>query len=394
MNNAGQGLNFFQLMNSHIDSSIKGLDAVRSWACFLVIIHHLGFFIEADSFPTCFINLIQAGQLGVAIFFVLSGFLLSLPLWKSIRDFQKMPDLKHYFLRRFARIIPAYYLCLLTLVLFYKLYGSKWELVQVLALLSFTNSFIAAMFSPGFNNPLWSISIEVHCYLLLPLFFYVLIRFNLYKKILLYFIAVFGFLVLWQYLYLWLAPFLEELIGDLSFYKASSFAVRANSLMMFAHFLIGTGAGAIYLSKDYLDFKFKDRISNAVSLAIILLILSSFCLGFSLPSINKMIYFWPTFSLLIAALILLLPQAKQLHFLTEGRFFRFTAKISYGIYLWHCPVLLLVSDILNTKKTSSLTDLSVLLCASLLLTYLLAALSYFLVEKFAINAAKQYCLKK
>src|SRR5438045_857848 len=64
---------------------------------------------------------------GVAIFFALSGQLLSLPFWRSIFDGTKWPDFNRYLWRRACRIVPAYYACLIFVYLLrggtYTFYG-------------------------------------------------------------------------------------------------------------------------------------------------------------------------------------------------------------------------------------------------------------------------------
>lgn len=62
-------------------------------------------------------TLLINGNTGVALFFVLSGVLLSLPYWRVGKDSGPLPSLGGYWLRRLARILPAYYLCLTVLVI-------------------------------------------------------------------------------------------------------------------------------------------------------------------------------------------------------------------------------------------------------------------------------------
>ena len=52
------------------------------------------------------------GAFGVAIFFLLSGFLLSGPFWGAYDAGRPMPSLRTYALRRAARIMPGYYTAL------------------------------------------------------------------------------------------------------------------------------------------------------------------------------------------------------------------------------------------------------------------------------------------
>src|SRR3954454_25030233 len=89
---------------------IVGADGVRALACLWVFANHttiaLGKPWGGDGFCRMY------GTLGVAIFFVLSGMLLSVPFWQRYHDGRPFPELAPYTRSRLARILPAYYLCL------------------------------------------------------------------------------------------------------------------------------------------------------------------------------------------------------------------------------------------------------------------------------------------
>src|ERR1700739_1979507 len=78
--------------------------------------------------------LFQFGRSGADIFFVLSGFLISLIHW---RDIGRPERLTHYVARRVTRIYPTYWMALLAIVpidlvthTFYDRYNEPWEVVK------------------------------------------------------------------------------------------------------------------------------------------------------------------------------------------------------------------------------------------------------------------------
>lgn len=73
---------------------IKGLDGLRAIAVIMVLAYHLKFPIS------------KCGLLGVTVFFVLSGFLITRILIMEIKESGTV-DLKNFWIRRIRRLIPA-----------------------------------------------------------------------------------------------------------------------------------------------------------------------------------------------------------------------------------------------------------------------------------------------
>ena len=132
----------------------------------------------------------QAGGVGVALFFAISGFLLYQPFVRA-RDERTKVALKPYFLRRAARIVPAYWLALIVIGLVtgnrhvftwsgfinYFMFGEIWTTLDI-SRLTHPHQFNAlrfpsdATFKVIDNNPVpvaWTLCVEVFFYLMLPL---------------------------------------------------------------------------------------------------------------------------------------------------------------------------------------------------------------------------------
>jgi peptidoglycan/LPS O-acetylase OafA/YrhL len=96
---------------------IKQLDSIRAFAVILVIISHW--------FPYHYVKILRFGNVGVEIFFVLSGFLITRILLNSREKSEtfgksKIEILKNFIARRSLRIFPIYYILLVFLFIFAK----------------------------------------------------------------------------------------------------------------------------------------------------------------------------------------------------------------------------------------------------------------------------------
>ncbi|MDT7785707.1 MAG: hypothetical protein QOF58_4126 [Pseudonocardiales bacterium] len=134
------------------------LDGLRAIAAVMVVFHHFG---GKTWFPL-------AGWLGVDLFFVLSGFLITtLALREESR--RGRASLRNFYLRRVFRLMPVYYVVLGMTVLFY-FWRDEWNAAAIDEVLpyylSFNNEYIAYGHIFGHS---WTLAIEQKFYLLWPL---------------------------------------------------------------------------------------------------------------------------------------------------------------------------------------------------------------------------------
>lgn len=136
---------------------IPSIDAIRGWAVLGVIITHVATAAPPSPF---WVPLADQGARGVQLFFIASAFTLFLS-WYERAD-EPSPTLC-YFIRRFFRIAPFYYLALL----FWIGYGgaNATEAVFVLFFIQSWHPQLISAIIPGG----WSITVEANFYLLLPL---------------------------------------------------------------------------------------------------------------------------------------------------------------------------------------------------------------------------------
>src|ERR1700730_4577740 len=93
-------------------SRLPALDALRAVGAIAVVATHVGFWTAATADPF-WGGLVARLNVGVAIFFVLSGFLLFRPFVRSAAGQTPVPDTNRYLVRRAVRILPAYWLAVI-----------------------------------------------------------------------------------------------------------------------------------------------------------------------------------------------------------------------------------------------------------------------------------------
>ena len=147
---------------------MTGLDGVRALAVIAVLLYHL----EVGWLP--------AGFLGVDVFFVVSGFLITSLLVADIRRFGHF-DVKRFWVRRARRLFPALILVLIGVVAFTaavmpdelrRLRGDVLAAVGYVtnwALIYSDTSYFDSMARPPLLRHLWSLAVEEQFYLLWPL---------------------------------------------------------------------------------------------------------------------------------------------------------------------------------------------------------------------------------
>src|SRR5437016_6883224 len=154
-------------------NSIAVLDGVRACAILFVMVFHINR-ITGDNLWSISENPLAssvstAGGTGVTLFFVLSGFLLFMPFAKALLFNTQWPLNRVFYLRRFLRIIPGYYVSLLLLILFlHPEYLHRDHLKDLLLFVTFFMDSSRATFRQ-LNGPFWTLATEWQFYMLLPL---------------------------------------------------------------------------------------------------------------------------------------------------------------------------------------------------------------------------------
>jgi len=155
-------------MRKEIYPSLNGL---RALSIIFVIFSHLK--SELLNVPILselfyYIGFLSDGQLGVNVFFVISGFLITILLLKEEKSHGKI-SLKKFYLRRFFRIFPAYYFLLLVYAVLSFFSIINISTISWLTAVTYTKYFNWNL--DWFTAHAWSLSIEEHFYLMWPFIF-------------------------------------------------------------------------------------------------------------------------------------------------------------------------------------------------------------------------------
>ena len=376
---------------------VVGADGVRALACLFVVAAHI--YLHGKVKITNPVDwLLASGGFGVNMFFVLSGFLLSMPYLRAKYEGAAWPDIRVYFKRRLARIVPGFYLCILVLVLIYQLYETRWDLFSVVTTMTFTNNLFRATYTPAWNSPLWSIGIEMHFYVLLPLFALGLMRCRGAVGVWAYGLGVLIGICMVQHVFLILAPGIEDAVDDRALFAAQAWSTTRNGLILFTQFLFGFLGADIYLrirrkqasgDQAWADHSpgYFNRYDLLAILGVVIIIGVQAIGGWIVRPMATMDNGWPGIPLGSAILLCVLPFSKTVGPGFDNRFLRWTAKLSYGIYIWHVPCIELVDLWWPDNLASSRLSLVLFGVAVLVASYVVALLSYTFIEKPVLDRA-------
>jgi peptidoglycan/LPS O-acetylase OafA/YrhL len=389
-------------MNGQL-SRIPGADGLRALACLLVVWHHTTQRFNPENAPNWIQNIHFFGmraEVGVSLFFVLSGCLLSLPFWNSFVHATPFPNIRFYATNRAARIIPAYWFNLLFCTLLaYFVFGLSINWWRFISGLLFINSYHYSSFFPAeLNGPLWSIGLEVSCYFLLPLVLFITIKST--KKISFAITGLVGWILALQLLNPWLiSTFMtgEDLKGWqygltggakqwLPYWNIDSFFTQFLSGSLAALIIVALRTRGIMHSRSF-DF-------SAVLFAIAAIWLVANRLTPGAPdSFTKQPYVAPFYSILMAGVLISAAFSARLSRVLDNKLFRWIAKLSFSIYLWHMVFIeVIVRKFLAKYVYYGLTDLAQwILISSIVLggSILIASISWRFLESPVLASARR-----
>jgi len=165
---------------SHVDR-VSSLTGIRTLAAFLVVGTHAAY--TTGKYTHGYWGLVGSRmEIGVPIFFVLSGFLLFRPWVKSAATGGSPPSLSHYAWRRVRRIMPAYVITVLFAYVLYHFHaagpnpGHTWlGLLRNLTLTQiYTDGYLGKYLHQGLTQ-MWSLAVEAAFYVALPPLAYLLL---------------------------------------------------------------------------------------------------------------------------------------------------------------------------------------------------------------------------
>ncbi|SDL94196.1 Peptidoglycan/LPS O-acetylase OafA/YrhL, contains acyltransferase and SGNH-hydrolase domains [Oryzisolibacter propanilivorax] len=325
------------------------LDGLRAVAIVLVILSHA----HAPPFDGAFY--------GVDVFFVLSGFLITSLLLIELQKSGRL-DYWRFYRRRFFRLMPA-------LVLFLAAYclvaPRVWpELTDMwsdalLSLLYLADYGIAFFDSPGTLLHMWSLSVEEHFYLVWPPLLALLVRCTAPGR---RWRPIAGLVLLaWAWRVLWV------LRGQQFYEIFFRFDTRATGLLM------GALLAALLHERPAWFERLRARLSHGMwfVLAVPLLLAQTW------DDMNVMAWGMTVVECASAVLLLaVLQQRGAAYEALSAPALVLVGKLSYGIYLWHYPIVRWLRADQHWLVTA---------VAGFALSAAMAALSYYTVERWALR---------
>ena len=159
---------------------IPQIDGLRFLAIALVVIFHIAVFVQNNTpslagvsvteLPVLF-QVALTGFIGVELFFVISGFILSLRFANQYLLNKKEVEIKRYFWKRITRIEPPYIISLILLTVFILLLNNETPadiIPRFFASLFYVQSFLFPESPDMINIVNWSLAIEVQFYIVAP----------------------------------------------------------------------------------------------------------------------------------------------------------------------------------------------------------------------------------
>jgi peptidoglycan/LPS O-acetylase OafA/YrhL len=168
--------------NGERDTRDPALTGMRAAAALLVVGTHAAF--ATGKLSHGYLGAVYARlEIGVALFFVLSGFLLFRPWVAAAASGDRSPGLGRYAWRRVRRVAPAYVITVLATFELYVVFtpgpnpGQTWHgLLRYLTLTQiYTDDYLTTYLHTGLSQ-MWSLAVEVSFYAALPAMAYVVLQ--------------------------------------------------------------------------------------------------------------------------------------------------------------------------------------------------------------------------
>ncbi len=343
---------------------IEVLDGIRGVAVLLVLLSHTS---GRSQSVLPVLNFAGIGHVGVYLFFVLSGFLLSLGLFRAGVETQSVYV---FYVRRIFRILPLYFL-ILCAVYTWQLVTGRFEPRYLHIGDGWTGLLQHLMFYRG-DGVFWTIAVEMQFYLVLPPLVWVLAKYRLRGALALGLVSLLSELI---YMSFHLAPGYEVPIAYISpnyrnqgtYFGIFYAGVVAAYLVHFHENAIRRQAWLIPLAQT----------SFIVLIFVTLACVSADFLGFSQP-FYELRFVTPLYGLVFGlSLLCAYLNTRGVRFLAS-KVFRIWGILGFSVYLLHFFVI----GVVNSLGISSPAAAFVLSVAGILL---LASVTYRFIERPFIN---------
>lgn len=324
-----------------------GLDGLRGFAILLVMLFHARAPIA------------DGGYIGVDLFFVLSGFLITSILLVEIKETGRV-EIWRFYSRRLTRLCPALLLMLCAYLLAFPVLWPErtGQMVEVVLAGAYLSDYAVAFWGkPDLLSHTWSLAVEEHFYLVWPIVLVAVCRRWRRHELAAVLASAYVLATVWRWFWIVRGQSWEQV-----YYR---FDTRLSGLFL----------GAL-LAAVTRDRNLYSRVVRFLpSLLWLTVLFGTLCLG-SLWGDPWMLEWGITSAEWCGAALILAAQDPkgQITSMLSARPLVFLGKLSYGVYLWHYPIFRWLRPNFRWDDV---------LLIGLPLSVSLAALSYFTVEAWA-----------
>ncbi len=343
---------------------LNHIDVFRAIAVLLVILFHLD------------IVLFSGGFIGVDLFFVISGFLITRLIGQEV-DTTKNFSFKRFYTRRARRLLPSLFLVILLVFIFSFLLFSPSDFMSatqsmMMAAVALSNFFFlgetgyfdtAAHFKPLLHT--WSLGIEEQFYLIWPLLLVFLLK-KMAKKKLLVFVLILTGISFASNLYTSTYGISSSMLVSNTGNPLEATAIQFY-LLPFRAFEFLIGGILVFIPTPKIKNEWIKIILHIIGLGVILL---------SSIYLTKSTNYLSAFNIIPClgiALLLWIPAAKEFTLFYENKFLRLVGRASYTWYLFHWPMIVFYKYLV--ERSFNTIEILILFFGSLLLS--LAIFTYY-----------------
>lgn len=309
-----------------VTTRIGAVDGLKGFAILLVIYQHVYAAKLIDLTGTRIV--FGYGYLSVALFYILSGYLLYVPYAMGRFTSKKEMSTKEFYKKKVLRLYPHLFVCTLTLVIFAHSLDLQYIKSALLAL-TFTTQFVPSQFTPIVNGGLWYLPVLVSFLLVYP----ALIRLMLKSKR-----AFFGTAIT-----IFIGAFIVRLLGAGYFTDNPFLSPYKDSILgRMDDFLAGILLCYFMYNRQLPGRLSKIQVYMLVVFSVLLFLASNVVLSLFLRDTSKTFYAAIAnnfVQLSFCGLIVATTSKGVVQKFFESKILRKLGILSYSIFLWNIPVI-------------------------------------------------------